>query len=108
MCCPQCGADNRETARFCDSCGAAVRSSSATAHSGGRPLTPPTTGERRHLTVLFCDLVVSTALAARLDPEEWRELIAEYHRVVAEAAERFAGYVAHYQGDGVMAYFGYP
>jgi class 3 adenylate cyclase/tetratricopeptide (TPR) repeat protein len=65
-------------------------------------------GERRHLTVLFCDLVGSTALAANLDPEEWRELVASYHQVAAEAISRFSGYVAKYLGDGVMAYFGWP
>jgi class 3 adenylate cyclase len=53
-------------------------------------------------------LVNSTGIATQLDPEEWRELIAEYHRVAAEAIERFGGYVAQYQGDGVMAYFGWP
>ena len=65
-------------------------------------------GERRHLTVLFCDLVGSTAIAARLDPEEWRETLAGYHRVAAEAITRFDGHVAKYLGDGVMAYFGWP
>jgi Adenylate and Guanylate cyclase catalytic domain len=65
-------------------------------------------GERRHLTVLFCDLVNSTAISAQLDPDEWREIVAEYHRAVAEAIERYGGHVAQYQGDGVMAYFGYP
>ena len=58
--------------------------------------------------MLFCDLVGSTALAAQLDPEEWRAIIADYHRAAADAIERFGGYVAHYLGDGVMAYFGYP
>jgi class 3 adenylate cyclase len=52
--------------------------------------------------------VGSTALAARLDPEEWREIIAEYHRAAAQAIERFGGHVAQYLGDGVMAYFGWP
>jgi len=66
------------------------------------------TGERRHLTVLFCDLVNSTSLAAQLDPEEWREIVADYHRAAAQAIERFGGHVAQYLGDGVMAYFGYP
>jgi class 3 adenylate cyclase len=66
------------------------------------------TGERRHLTVLFCDLVGSTAMAAQLDPEEWRETVAGYHRAAAEAITRFGGYVAKYLGDGVMAFFGYP
>jgi class 3 adenylate cyclase len=65
-------------------------------------------GERRHLTVLFSDLVGSTAIAAQLDPEEWREIIAAYHRAVTQAIERFGGHVANYLGDGVMAYFGWP
>jgi class 3 adenylate cyclase len=65
-------------------------------------------GERRHLTVLFCDLVGSTAISAQLDPEEWRETVASYHRAAAEAITRFDGHVAKYLGDGVMAYFGWP
>ena len=64
--------------------------------------------ERRQLTVMFCDLVGSTALAARLDPEELREVIGAYHRCVAEAVRRFDGFVAKYMGDGVLVYFGYP
>jgi class 3 adenylate cyclase len=58
--------------------------------------------------VLFCDLVGSTAIAAQLDPEEWRETVGEYHRVAAEAITRFGGYVVKYLGDGVMALFGWP
>jgi class 3 adenylate cyclase/tetratricopeptide (TPR) repeat protein len=64
--------------------------------------------ERRQLTVMFCDLVGSTALAARLDPEELREVIGAYHRGVAEVVRRFDGFVAKYMGDGVLIYFGYP
>jgi class 3 adenylate cyclase len=58
--------------------------------------------------VLFCDLVGSTALAAQLDPEEWRAIVADYHRVAADAVTRFGGHVAKFLGDGVMAYFGWP
>jgi class 3 adenylate cyclase len=65
-------------------------------------------GERRHLTVLFCDLVGSTEIAAQLDPEEWREMVAAYHRAAAGAITRYGGHVAKYLGDGVMAFFGYP
>jgi class 3 adenylate cyclase len=65
-------------------------------------------GERRHLTVLFCDLVGSTEIASHLDPEQWREIVGEYHRAAAQAIERFGGHVAQYLGDGVMAYFGWP
>jgi class 3 adenylate cyclase len=64
--------------------------------------------ERRQLTVMFCDLVGSTALSARLDPEELREVIGAYHAVVTEAVRRFDGFVAKYMGDGVLVYFGFP
>jgi class 3 adenylate cyclase/predicted ATPase len=60
------------------------------------------------LTVLFCDLVGSTEIAAQLDPEEWREVVAGYHQAAAEAVTRYGGHVAKYLGDGVMAYFGWP
>jgi class 3 adenylate cyclase len=64
--------------------------------------------ERRQLTVMFCDLVGSTELSARLDPEDLREVIAAYHRAVAEIVAGFDGFVAKYMGDGVLVYFGYP
>ncbi len=70
---------------------------------------PATTAERRQLTVMFCDLVGSTALSARLDPEDLRAVIgASYHRCVAKVIGRGFGFVAKYMGDGVLAYFGYP
>jgi class 3 adenylate cyclase len=65
---------------------------------------PP--GERRQLTVLFCDLVGSTPLSQQLDPEEWRYVVAQYHKAAAAAVERWGGHVAQYLGDGV--YFGWP
>jgi class 3 adenylate cyclase/predicted ATPase len=64
--------------------------------------------ERRQLTVMFCDLVGSTALSARLDPEDLREVIGRYHACVAETVSRCDGFVAKYMGDGVLVYFGYP
>src|SRR5215472_6992409 len=64
--------------------------------------------ERRHLTVMFCDLVGSTALSQRFDPEDLREVIGAYHRCVADTVDGFAGFVAKYMGDGVLVYFGYP
>jgi class 3 adenylate cyclase len=64
--------------------------------------------ERRQLTVMFCDLVGSTALSAKLDPEDLRAVIGAYHRCVAAIIERAGGFVAKYMGDGVRAYFGYP
>ena len=68
----------------------------------------PADAERRQLTVLFCDLVGSTALSSRLDPEDLREVIAAYHRAVANIVAEFDGFVAKYMGDGVLVYFGYP
>jgi class 3 adenylate cyclase/predicted ATPase len=64
--------------------------------------------ERRQLTLMFCDLVGSTPLASRFDPEELSEIIGAYHRTVADAIGRFDGFVAKYMGDGVLTYFGYP
>ena len=68
----------------------------------------PDEAERRHLTVMFCDLVGSTALAARLDPEDMRALIGAYHSCIAEVIGRYQGKIARYMGDGVLVYFGYP
>ena len=70
--------------------------------------TPAGEAERRQLTVMFCDLVGSTELSRRLDPEELRDIIRSYQDVVTAAIERYEGYVARYMGDGVLAYFGYP
>src|SRR5215471_14426391 len=69
---------------------------------------PHDAAERRQLTVMFCDLVGSTALSARLDPEDLRGIFGAYHRCCAETIERNGGFVAKYMGDGVLAYFGYP
>ena len=66
------------------------------------------TGERRQVTVMFSDLVGSTALSARMDPEDLREVISAYQKCVAETVRRFGGFVAKYMGDGVLVYFGYP
>jgi class 3 adenylate cyclase len=72
------------------------------------PVAAPSSAERRQLTVMFCDLVGSTALATRLDPEDLREVIGAYHRRVAKVVGRYDGFVAKYMGDGVLIYFGYP
>ena len=64
--------------------------------------------ERRQVTVLFSDLVGSTALASRMDPEDFREIVSAYQQCVAETVQRFGGFVAKYMGDGVLVYFGYP
>ena len=69
---------------------------------------PQDTAERRQVTVMFSDLVGSTALSARMDPEDLREIISAYQKCVAETVQRFGGFVAKYMGDGVLVYFGYP
>jgi class 3 adenylate cyclase len=68
----------------------------------------PAEAERRQLTVMFCDLVGSTALSVRFDPEELREEIRAYQNAVSRVVARYDGFVAKYMGDGVLAYFGYP
>src|SRR5271155_957419 len=69
---------------------------------------PQDTAELRQVTVMFSDLVGSTALSARMDPEDLREVILAYLKCVAETVRRFGGFVAKYMGDGVLIYFGYP
>ena len=70
------------------------------------PATPE--AERRQLTVMFCDLVDSTALASRLDPEDLREVVRAYQETCAKVIARFEGHIAQYLGDGLLVYFGYP
>lgn len=93
--CQRCGSDNPATHNFCHDCGATLAG-------------PASTGERRHLTVLFSDLVASTALASTFDPEEWSEIVKQYHACVSDTVQRHGGHVAQYLGDGVLAYFGWP
>ena len=83
------------------SAAAGATSSAPSAHSEDR-------AERRQVTVMFSDLVGSTALSARMDPEDLREVISGYQKCVAETVQRFGGFVAKYMGDGVLIYFGYP
>jgi class 3 adenylate cyclase len=132
MSCPSCGHENPAGARFCVQCATALATRYAACGGetppGARfcpgcaaPLassgTPPpdathgqtlATGERRQLTVLFSDLVGSTELSTQLDPEEWRDLVAQYHGATADVVTRFGGHVAKYLRDGVLALFGYP
>jgi class 3 adenylate cyclase len=86
--------------------GMAVPAAVVTAPAPGAPAQAE--AERRQLTVMFCDLVGSTPLSIRFDPEDLREVIGAYHRCVADRVARFAGFVAKYMGDGVLIYFGYP
>jgi class 3 adenylate cyclase/predicted ATPase len=80
----------------------------AAAGDESRDVPVPIDAERRQLTVMFCDIVGSTALSARLDPEDLRDVIGAYHRAIAEIVATSDGFVSRYMGDGVLAYFGYP
>ncbi|HZO82298.1 MAG TPA: adenylate/guanylate cyclase domain-containing protein [Candidatus Binataceae bacterium] len=120
--CAACATDNPPAARFCLQCGAALDGASAPAGgissedqaaglSGSTPAAQPRTphaSERRHLTVLFCDLVGSTEISTQLDPEDLRRLIEAYQRLCGRVVNRFEGHVAQYLGDGIVVYFGYP
>jgi predicted ATPase/class 3 adenylate cyclase len=109
--CEKCGFENAADHRYCGQCGNPLESVPAAQgaperRAGERGAEP--VAERRHLTVMFCDLVGSTALSLRLDPEELREVVRAYQAACAEVIERFDGYIAQYLGDGILAYFGYP
>jgi class 3 adenylate cyclase/predicted ATPase len=78
-------------------------------HAESAPAPPlPPDAERRQLTVMFCDLVDSTALSGQLDPEDWRDVVRAYQRVCSEVITRFDGHIAQLLGDGLLVYFGYP
>jgi class 3 adenylate cyclase len=87
----------------------AIRELSGTVSASPQPeARTQDTAERRQVTVMFSDLVGSTALSARMNPEDLREVISAYQKCVAETVQRFGGFVAKYMGDGVLIYFGYP
>lgn len=118
--CAGCGFENDLGERFCGGCGKALDAapaapapgSSAAVPSPSAPASPPPPespdAERRQVTVLFCDLVGSTGLSGRLDPEEMRELLAQYQQACAVVVAHYQGYIARYIGDGLLVYFGYP
>src|SRR5882724_7891492 len=125
MQCARCGSLGADRSRFCVDCGAPLigapligapvmgapvmgaRDGAAVRVSRTSSISE-TVAERRHLTVMFCDLVGSAALAARLDPDELREALATYRARMAEIIGRFDGFIAQRQGDGALVYFGYP
>jgi len=126
--CPNCGTNNPPANNFCYQCGQPLGPSTApeSPFSPSQPYRPPdlqedapwqvgsppipgaSEAERRQLTVMFCDLVGSTALSERLDPEELREVVRAYQQVCSEVVDRFEGHIAQYLGDGLLVYFGYP
>ncbi len=107
--CTKCGFENSPTARYCAECGVSTIIVDGPALDSAAPEHHEAAeGERRHLTVLFCDLVGSTPLSQKLDAEEYRDIIAQYQEAAADAVERFGGHVAGKLGDGLLVYFGWP
>ena len=106
--CSACGHDIAPEANFCGNCGAAQPRSKSTRFESQAGQEPRDEGERRQLTVLFADLVGSTELSQQLDIEEYRDLLRAYSKTSSEVVSRFGGYLAQYQGDGILAYFGWP
>ena len=106
--CAACSFENEPAAKYCGGCGKPVGETAAPPPVASSP--PPRTdsAERRQLTVMFCDLVGSTALSAQLDPEDLREVIAAYHHAVTKVVAESDGFICRYMGDGVLIYFGYP
>ena len=114
--CPQCQFENPPGFRFCGQCAAALTTQAPAAP----PPVPPQTAapaapalvvsdaERRQLTVMFCDLVGSTDLSGKLDPEDLRDVVRAYQETAAEVIARYEGHIAQYLGDGLLIYFGWP
>jgi len=122
--CPRCGGEVRPAAKFCGDCGAPLsaatqppapqRSKSpgtprprkmprrAVATTALQPRSTAPEAERRQLTVMFCDVVGSTALSARLDPEELREVVQQYQATCTEVIRRYEGHIAQHLGDGLL------
>ena len=111
--CAACGHANPPQAKFCSDCGSSIDPGTAPAARSAASreasaLSPSPSAEHRQLTVMFCDMVGSSALSTRLDREEQRDVIDAFQACCSNEIKRFAGMIAGYRGDGVLAYFGYP
>src|SRR5262249_24497513 len=123
--CSNCGVPVQPDSKFRDHCGTPLTATPTTTASPSlpvgagaataedvaeivRPARSPAEAERRQLTVVFCDLVESTRLSARLDPEVLRDVVRSYQYLCDDVIGRFRGHIAQYLGDGILAYFGYP
>ena len=114
--CTRCHSPNTQHSKFCGHCGHPLIASTPELKNSEFQITQPTQqdfiqgnfSERRQLTVLFCDLVGSTSLSERLDPEEYHRVVCAYHQVCTEEVRFQEGHIAQYLGDGVLIYFGHP
>ena len=104
--CIHCGAELPENALFCIKCGKKLTPNGPLVDDTQKEIDHD--AERRQLTVMFCDLVDSTVLSGKLDPEDLREVIRRYQDICNKIIRRFGGYIAQYLGDGLLVYFGYP
>ena len=104
--CIHCGAELPEDAQFCIKCGKKLTPNGPLVDDAQEEI--DFNAERRQLTVMFCDLVDSTVLSGKLDPEDLREVIRRYQEICDKIIRRFGGYIAQYLGDGILIYFGYP
>ncbi|MEM7343525.1 MAG: adenylate/guanylate cyclase domain-containing protein [Chloroflexota bacterium] len=108
--CPNCAFENPANFKFCGQCGTTLAGISSLSVDKATTSTNPSSveAERRHITVMFCDLVGATTLSTQLDPEELRQVITAYQAACVGVVNRFEGHVAQYLGDGILIYFGYP
>jgi class 3 adenylate cyclase/tetratricopeptide (TPR) repeat protein/ribosomal protein L40E len=122
--CSSCGTENTPRAKFCKNCGARIEALSVSEGQDRlqvlqqiaprglqdkmREARDLIEGERKPVTILFADIVGSTAIAEKLDPEEWKEIVSGAHRRISEAVYRYEGTIAQLLGDGVLAFFGAP
>ena len=134
--CPDCGFENERNDRFCGGCGSKLESGPNSSHNpdkgqqseassnpvsasrpgvasnlediNEKPVQASRGGEKRQLTVMFCDLADSTAMSTRMDPEDLSQLNQLYQQTCSSIIEEFGGYIARYMGDGILCYFGYP
>ncbi|MGB5662880.1 AAA family ATPase [Eudoraea sp.] len=106
--CVQCQYENSSQSNFCSKCGARLSDTDVQSFSNSKEKKTNRLAERRQLTILFCDMVGSTPLSEQLDPEEYRQVITDYHEVAEKVLMQYNGHIAQYLGDGLLVYFGYP
>ncbi len=107
--CPNCNFENPNNFKFCGQCASNLITSHTLKQNAGKTSTPTAQlAERKQITVLFCDLVGSSQLSERLDPEDLRDIMRAYRYTCKKVIKAYSGYIAQYLGDGILAYYGFP